>query len=77
MYVEDRKPDALGQKGLMDCFLAVKSNYHRLFLHLTYFELWSTGFGQAMVLLPIIVLIGPVLSGRCASMCFPHLVLTS
>ena len=42
----------------------MRTNYRRLFLHLTYFEVWSTGFGQTMVLLPMLVLVGPVLAGR-------------
>ena len=64
VYVEDWKLGGLTLSGLVDSFIEVRTNYRRLFLHMTYFELWSTGFNQAMLLLPMMLLVGPVMSGR-------------
>jgi peptide/bleomycin uptake transporter len=41
-----------------ELFTGIRFNYHRLFLHYGYFDLWSNMYGQIMVIAPYIAM-GP------------------
>lgn len=57
VYGEDHKGMAM-PKSLARLFFGLEKNYHRLFLHYGYFDLWYNAYDQVMSILPYIV-VGP------------------
>ena len=55
---EDDKLRYALPKTLAKLFFGLEHNYHRLFLHYGYFDLWYNIYDQLMVILPYIV-VGP------------------
>jgi ABC-type long-chain fatty acid transport system, fused permease and ATPase components len=43
---------------ILELFTGIKFNYHRLFLHYGYFDLWLIMYNQSMIIVPYI-LMGP------------------
>jgi peptide/bleomycin uptake transporter len=55
---EDDKARYASIPTLTELFTGIRFNYHRLFLHYGYFDLWSNLYGQIMVIAPYIAM-GP------------------
>lgn len=53
---EDDKINHSSVKTLTELFIGIKFNYHRLFLHYGYFDVWRGLFNQTMVLTPYVVM---------------------
>ena len=54
---DDRARYALGP-SILKLFTGIKFNYHRLFLHYGYFDLWSILYRQLFVIVPFVIM-GP------------------
>lgn len=57
VYGEDDKKFAKPE-SLLELFTGLKSNYHRLFLHYGYFDIWINFFEQLMIIVPYLIM-GP------------------
>lgn len=57
---EDDKKNYSQIPTLSELFLGVRFNYHRLFLHYGYFDIWLNFYDQVMVIVPYIM-VGPSL----------------
>lgn len=55
---EDDKVNHASSQTLFELFTGIRFNYHRLFLHYGYFDLWSSLYSQVMVIAPYIAM-GP------------------
>ncbi|MDP3779396.1 MAG: putative transporter [bacterium] len=60
VYGEDDKVHHASVESLVELFTGIKFNYHRLFLHYGYFDLWSNLYDQFMVIVPYMIM-GPSL----------------
>ncbi|MDR0477058.1 MAG: putative transporter [Desulfobulbaceae bacterium] len=60
VYAEDDKIRYGQPETLLSLFTGLKINYHRLFLHYGYFDIWINFFEQLMVIVPYL-LMGPAL----------------
>ena len=66
VYAEDDRKKYAQDDTIIDLFTGIRFNYHRLFLHYGYFDLWVLSYGQFMIILPAL-LMGPALfSGAIA-----------
>jgi len=57
-FGEDYKDQFAGPRSLARLFFGLEKNYHKLFLHYGYFDLWYNAYDQVMSILPYIV-VGP------------------
>ena len=58
VYGEDDKTQFASLPTLTKLFTEIRGNYHRLFLHYGYFDLWTNTYGQLMYVVPFLFL-GP------------------
>jgi len=58
VYAEDDRVNYANQPTILQLFTGIKFNYHKLFLHYGYFDLWIIMYNQAMVIVPYL-LMGP------------------
>jgi peptide/bleomycin uptake transporter len=58
VYGEDDRVNYAKPPTLLELFSGIKFNYHRLFLHYGYFDLWLIMYNQSMVIVPYVVM-GP------------------
>lgn len=58
VYAEDDKVNYGKTSTIIELFTSLKFNYHRLFLHYGYFDLWLNSFEQVLVIVPFIIM-GP------------------
>jgi len=58
VYGEDDRINYAGPTTILQLFTGIKFNYHRLFLHYGYFDLWLIMYNQTMVIVPYL-LMGP------------------
>lgn len=58
VYGEDDKINRASITTITELFTGIKFNYHRLFLHYGYFDLWRGIYSQFMVIVPFVVM-GP------------------
>jgi peptide/bleomycin uptake transporter len=58
VYAEDDRVNYAGPGTILQLFTGIKFNYHRLFLHYGYFDLWIIMYNQSMVMVPYL-LMGP------------------
>ena len=58
VYAEDNKIDYGKTETIVELFTGLKFNYHRLFLHYGYFDIWVNFFEQLMVIVPYLIM-GP------------------
>jgi len=58
VYGEDDRVEYAKPPTILELFTGIKFNYHRLFLHYGYFDLWLILYNQSMVIVPYIVM-GP------------------
>lgn len=58
VYAEDDKINFGKTETIVELFIGLKFNYHRLFLHYGYFDIWVNFFEQLMVIVPYLIM-GP------------------
>ena len=58
VYGEDDRKNYVQAPTILQLFTGIKFNYHKLFLHYGYFDLWLIMYNQAMVIVPYLVM-GP------------------
>ncbi len=58
VYAEDDKVNFGKTETIVELFTGLKFNYHRLFLHYGYFDIWLNFFEQLMVIVPYLIM-GP------------------
>ena len=58
VYAEDDRVNYAGPGKILQLFTGIKFNYHKLFLHYGYFDLWIIMYNQSMVMVPYL-LMGP------------------
>jgi peptide/bleomycin uptake transporter len=58
VYAEDDKINYGKTETIVELFVGLKFNYHRLFLHYGYFDIWVNFFEQLMVIVPYLIM-GP------------------
>jgi peptide/bleomycin uptake transporter len=56
VYGEDDRAKYAGMNMIIKLFTGVKINYHRLFLHYGYFDLWSIWYRQLFVIVPFLIM---------------------
>jgi len=63
VYGEDNKAKFASLSRLTKLFTSIRVNYHRLFLHYGYFDLWTYVYGQMMYVVPFLFLGPSVFAG--------------
>ncbi len=58
VYAEDDKINYGKTETIFELFTGLKINYHRLFMHYGYFDIWVNFFEQLMIVVPYIIM-GP------------------
>lgn len=58
VYGEDDKVQYSLFETLVSLFVGIRVNYHRLYLHYGYFDIWLNTYSQAMVIIPFVI-VGP------------------
>jgi peptide/bleomycin uptake transporter len=58
VYGEDDRKNYVQAPTILQLFTGIKFNYHRLFLHYGYFDLWLIMYNQTMIIVPYL-LMGP------------------
>ena len=58
VYGEDDRTNYVQPPTILQLFTGIKFNYHRLFLHYGYFDLWLIMYNQTMIIVPYL-LMGP------------------
>jgi peptide/bleomycin uptake transporter len=58
VYGEDDRINYVQAPTILQLFTGIKTNYHKLFLHYGYFDLWIIMYNQAMIIVPYL-LMGP------------------
>jgi len=58
VYGEDDRTNYASPPSILQLFTGIKFNYHKLFLHYGYFDLWLIMYNQSMVIVPYL-LMGP------------------
>tara|TARA_B100000029_G_scaffold510001_1_gene600494 strand:+ start:334 stop:1332 length:999 start_codon:yes stop_codon:yes gene_type:complete len=58
VYGEDDRVEYAKPPTILELFAGIKFNYHRLFLHYGYFDLWLIMYNQTMIIVPYIIM-GP------------------
>ncbi|MSN95912.1 putative transporter [Campylobacter sp. FMV-PI01] len=56
VYAEDDKNNYANYSVMLNLFTGLKVNYHRLFLHYGYFNIWLISFSQFMVIVPYLIM---------------------
>ncbi len=55
VYGEDDKENRASMAVLVELFTGIKINYHRLFLHYGYFDMWVNLYDQCMTIVPYVI----------------------
>lgn len=63
VYGEDDKAGHASVTALAELFTGIKFNYHRLFWHYGYFDLWANLYNQIMVVVPYVIAGPPLFAG--------------
>lgn len=58
VYAEDDKINYGKTESIVELFVGLKFNYHRLFMHYGYFDIWVNSFEQLMIIVPYLIM-GP------------------
>jgi len=58
VYGEDDRANYASPLTILQLFTGIKFNYHKLFLHYGYFDLWLIMYNQSMIIVPYL-LMGP------------------
>ena len=63
VYGEDDRKNYAQLPTIFQLFTGIKFNYHRLFAHYGYFDLWSIWFRQLFILVPLIIMAPGLFTG--------------
>lgn len=63
VYAEDDKVNYGKTESIVELFIGLKFNYHRLFLHYGYFDIWVNSFEQLMVITPYLIMAPGLFTG--------------
>ena len=66
VYAEDDKKNYGKLETIGELFLGIRYNYHRLYLHYGYFDLWVITYGQIMILVPYLMMVHGLFKGSFA-----------
>lgn len=55
VYAEDDRQKYAQTETIFELFTGLKTNYHRLFLHYGYFNIWLYSFEQILVIVPYLI----------------------
>ena len=58
VYGEDDRASYASPPSILQLFTGIKFNYHKLFLHYGYFDLWLIMYNQSMIIVPYLMM-GP------------------
>ncbi len=56
VYGEDDRKNYVQAPTLLQLFTGIKFNYHRLYLHYGYFDLWAIWYRQLFVIVPFLIM---------------------
>ena len=56
VYGEDDRKNYVQAPTILQLFTGIKFNYHRLFLHYGYFDLWLIMYNQSMIIVPYLLM---------------------
>ncbi len=56
VYGEDDRKNYVQAPTIIQLFTGIKFNYHRLFLHYGYFDLWAIWYRQLFVIVPFLIM---------------------
>ena len=56
VYGEDDRKNYVQAPTILQLFTGIKFNYHRLFLHYGYFDLWAIWYRQLFVIVPFLIM---------------------
>jgi len=63
VYAEDDRKNYADRLTILQLFTGIKFNYHKLFLHYGYFDLWIILYNQSMVIVPYIIMAPGLFTG--------------
>ena len=63
VYAEDDRKNYADEPTIIQLFTGIKFNYHKLFLHYGYFDLWIILYNQSMVIVPYIIMAPGLFTG--------------
>ncbi len=63
VYAEDDKVNYGKTESIVELFIGLKFNYHRLFLHYGYFDIWVNSFEQLMIITPYLIMAPGLFTG--------------
>jgi peptide/bleomycin uptake transporter len=63
VLAEDNKKNYAAQETIFSLFTGIRFNYKRLYLHYTYFDLWSSLYGQIMIIFPYVIVAPNLFTG--------------
>ena len=63
VYAEDDRKNYADEPTILQLFTGIKFNYHKLFLHYGYFDLWIILYNQSMVIVPYIIMAPGLFTG--------------
>jgi len=63
VYGEDDKTTYAKPETILELFTGIKFNYHRLYLHYGYFDIWVNVYDQFMVIVPYLVMAPGLFTG--------------
>ncbi len=66
VYAEDDKKNYGALETIGELFLGIRYNYHRLYLHYGYFDLWVISYGQVMIIVPYLLMAHGLFKGAFA-----------
>ena len=67
VHGEDDKVDYCSIPTLVELFSGIKYNYKKLFLHYSYYDIWSLGYDQFLVIVPYLIA-GPALFAQAITL---------
>ena len=56
VYGEDDRKNYVQAPTILQLFTGIKFNYHKLFLHYGYFDLWAIWYRQLFVIVPFLIM---------------------
>ena len=56
VYGEDDRKNYVQAPTILQLFTGIKFNYHKLYLHYGYFDLWAIWYRQLFVIVPLIIM---------------------
>ena len=63
VYAEDDRKHYAEEPTILQLFTGIKFNYHKLFLHYGYFDLWIILYNQTMIIVPYLLMAPGLFTG--------------